>query len=98
MPPFKSETVESSLVQLGADIRVARIRQRIKLADLAERMGVSVPTARAVEQGRPTVQIGHVARALDALQMLKGLETAASAKWDVLGTAMEADRLPKTVR
>ena len=93
-----SSAISASLIKLGADIRIARKRQRIKLAELANRMGVSVPTARSVEQGRPTVQMGYYAAALEALQMLEGLEAAAEARWDVVGTTMEAERLPKTIR
>lgn len=43
---------------LGKQIRVARIERRWTLEELAERVGVSLPTIRKVERGDPTVSLG----------------------------------------
>ncbi|WP_370614359.1 helix-turn-helix domain-containing protein [Mumia sp. Pv 4-285] len=45
---------------LGLEIARARRRRRWTLQELADRVGISVSTLRAVEQGTPTVAIGIV--------------------------------------
>lgn len=91
-----SSSVQSALAKLGSDIRSARKRQRIKVSDLALRVGVSAPTMRKIERGDPTVQLGYMAQALDELQMLDGLSDIAF--YDRVGLAMEEERLPKRIQ
>jgi len=43
---------------LGASIRAARLRRNMTIREVAERVGVSMPTMRRVEAGDPTVAIG----------------------------------------
>jgi transcriptional regulator with XRE-family HTH domain len=47
-------------VLLGAQIATARLERKWKAADLAAKVGISLPTLRGVEQGAPTVGIGIV--------------------------------------
>lgn len=65
---------------------------------MAERMGVSEPTLRKIENGDPTVQFGHVAMALFILQMLDGLADLASVSNDEMGQMLEEERLPQRIR
>lgn len=90
--------VQRALRKLGADLRAARKRRPIKLATMAERMGVSAPTLRKIENGDPTVQLGHLAQALFVLQMLDGLADLASAGKDEIGQMLEEERLPQRIR
>ncbi len=90
--------VQRVLRQLGEDIRVARKRRLIKVSTMAERMGVSEPTLRKIENGDPTVQLGHLAQALFVLQMLDGLSKLASVGKDEIGQMLEEERLPKRIR
>lgn len=90
--------VQKSLRKLGGDIRAARKRRLIKVATMAERMGVSEPTLRKIENGDPSVQLGHLAQALFVLQLLDGLGELASAGNDDLGQMLEQERLPKRIR
>lgn len=90
--------VQRVLKQLGEDIRVARKRRLIKVSTMAERMGVSEPTLRKIENGDPTVQLGHLAQALFVLQMVDGLSQLASAGKDEIGQMLEEERLPKRIR
>lgn len=90
--------VQRALRKLGEDIRVARKRRLIKVSTMAERMGVSEPTLRKIENGDPTVQLGHVAQALFVLQMLEGLSELASVGRDEIGQMLEEERLPKRIR
>ncbi|MEA2191509.1 MAG: hypothetical protein QOI73_1630 [Solirubrobacteraceae bacterium] len=43
---------------LGAQVRAARLRRRMTLAELAERVGTTPPTLRKVENGDPSVGLG----------------------------------------
>lgn len=65
--------IESALSHLGARLRQARIRGGQSQALFAERIGVSVPTLRAMERGKPTAALGHWALALWALNALDDL-------------------------
>lgn len=65
--------VKKALKKLGKDIREARIRRRIPVALMAERVGISRVTLKSVEDGRPTVSMGIYATALYVLGMLDRL-------------------------
>ncbi len=54
---------------LGAGLRRARIEHQLCQAGFAERIGVSVPTYRRMEQGNAAVPIGYWIRALYLLGM-----------------------------
>lgn len=56
--------------ELGAVIRVARLRQGLTQADLASRVGVTRQWILAVEQGKRTAEIGSVLKALAALGLV----------------------------
>ena len=56
--------VERALHDLGEHLRIARKRRKDTLASFAERMHVSVPTLRKMEQGDPSVSIAVYAMAL----------------------------------
>lgn len=67
--------VKKALKKLGKDIREARIRRRIPVALMAERVGISRVTLKSVEDGRPTVSMGIYATALYVLGMLDRLSS-----------------------
>ena len=48
---------------LGAQVAAGRRRRGWTAAELAERVGVSVPTLRKVERGDPTVALGTILEA-----------------------------------
>lgn len=64
--PFE---VQASLEALGQRIAVARKERRLSQREFADMMGVGPQTVLFVEQGRPTVQIGHYARAAWLLEL-----------------------------
>ena len=52
---------------LGERIRTARMRRRLTVTEMAERMGVSRPTLNRLEQGDLAVGLGVLVRALGVL-------------------------------
>jgi len=64
---------DEALVALGVRLRQARLGRDETMQLFAQRIGVSVPTLRAMEQGASSVQIGHWVRALWALDRLPDL-------------------------
>ena len=48
----------SALRMLGDRVRVSRRERRLRAAEVAERVGVSLTTIRKVERGDPTVALG----------------------------------------
>jgi transcriptional regulator with XRE-family HTH domain len=65
--------VAEALTALGTRLRDARLKRDDTMATFAERLGVSERTVRAMEQGRPTVQIGTWVNALFILEALDSL-------------------------
>lgn len=57
------------------------------MAVFAERIGVSVPTLRAMERGTPTVQIGAWSNALWALDRLDDLASVLASRQSLLDRA-----------
>ena len=88
----------AALRELGRGIQLARRRRRVRQTDLAARMGVSVPTLRALESGTSGVSIGSLAMALLALGMLPRLGDLVDVGQDDIGLLMEIDALPKRIR
>ncbi len=52
---------------LGERIRTARLRRRLTVTEMAERMGVARPTLNRLERGDLAVGLGVVVRALGVL-------------------------------
>ncbi len=88
--------VEQILTQLGRNIRIARLRRKLRLEDLAERIGVSRYSMADVEKGKPTVAIATYVGALWALGLTEKMSTIADPDRDTEGKALENKRAPKT--
>jgi transcriptional regulator with XRE-family HTH domain len=78
MPP----SVTAALVQLGADLAVARMRRKESLKSWAKRLGVSVPTLLRLEAGEASVSLGVVATALWLIGRDGALSTLATPRED----------------
>ena len=88
--------VERILLQLGRNIHVARLRRKLRLADLAERVGVSRYVMSDIEKGKPTTAIAAYIGALWALGLAEGLRTLADPDSDTEGKALDDARAPQT--
>ncbi len=62
--------VSFSLAEMGGRIRDLRIARGESQTLFASRIGVSRPTVKAIEKGKPTVQVGHWMAACWALDCL----------------------------
>jgi transcriptional regulator with XRE-family HTH domain len=90
--------VQEALTRLGQNLRTARLRRRLRLSDLAERVGVTRFTLANVERGKPSTAIAAYAGALWALGLLDQLEAVADPAGDAEGLALERARQPQLAR
>ena len=95
--PLCPETIEA-IKLLGSKVALARRERRWTLAELAERVGVSVVTMRKVERGDPSVSLGTAfeAAALVGVPLFHHDPARRSVEGDVVHSRLAV--LPATVR
>lgn len=81
---------------VGEQIRLARLRRNLSVAQVAERATCSPLTVSRIEKGAPTVAIGIYLRVLYALQLDDDILSLA--KDDALGRALQDMNLPQRER
>jgi transcriptional regulator with XRE-family HTH domain len=79
------------MTEVGENLRLARLRRNLSVAQVAERAGISVPTLRGVERGETSVSFGAYASVLFCLGLEKDLE--AIARDDELGRKLQDAKL-----
>ena len=72
---------------MGEQIKLARLRRNLSIAQIAERATCSPLTVNRIEKGSPTVSMGIYARVLYALQLDDDLLLLA--KKDTLGRTLQ---------
>lgn len=90
--------VRRALRKLGQDIRDARLRRRIPVKIMAERVSVTPLTLSKIEKGEPQVSMASYATALFVLGFHERLSELADVRHDSLGLALEEERLPQRIR
>lgn len=90
--------VRKSLKKLGEDLRTARLRRNITVAQLAERAGVSPGTILRLENGDPGVGMGTLTLAVWLLGLNDRMMQLADETKDDLGLALEAEQRRKRAR
>ena len=80
---------------LGARLRAARMRRNMTQSQLAERVGVSVPTIGKIEDGVPATSMATMLRVLATLGMADDIDLLAAN--DHVGRAIQDSQL-KTPR
>lgn len=83
---------------LGSRIRLARMRRRISLRELAERAGVNHKTAAAVEAGSLLTGIGAYLALIWALGLERDVAKLLDPDHDDEGKQLELARTPKRAR
>ena len=81
---------------VGEQIRLARLRRNLSIAQIAERATCSPLTASRIERGVPTVSIGIYLRVLYALQLDDDILLLA--KEDAMGKVLQDLGLKKRER
>jgi transcriptional regulator with XRE-family HTH domain len=84
------------LVELGDNIKLARLRRKLSSEQVAERANISRPTLIAIEKGSPTVSIGSYLLVLQVLGLEKDL--ALVGKDDELGRKLQDARISTNER
>lgn len=95
---YVSPRAQTAIVKLGNDIQIARRKRRIRQADFAKSIGVSLGTLQRLENGEPGVSIGTVAMAFLVLGNLEQLSDALDVARDDIGLLHDEDALPRRVR
>lgn len=93
-----SPKAKPALERLGQDIRNARLRRGIAVADLAVRAGTSPSSVARLERGDPGVAIGTLADVLVVLGLLERLADLIDIRKDDLGLALVAEHGPRRGR
>ena len=86
--------VEDILSRLGNNLRIARLRRRLRIQDIADRMGASRYTVASVEKGSPGASGAAYFGVLWALGLLDDADCLADPERDEAGKTLELARLP----
>ena len=88
--------LEQKMQVVGEQIKLARLRRNLSVAQVAERATCSPLTISRIEKGAPTVAIGIYLRVLYALQLDNDILFLA--KDDELGRTLQDMNLPQRER
>jgi transcriptional regulator with XRE-family HTH domain len=89
---------KSALERLGQDVRSARLRRNMAVADLAARAGTSPSSIARLEKGDAGVAMGTFANVLIVLGLVERLADLIDVRKDDLGLALAAEHLPRRGR
>lgn len=84
-PPY---AVESAIKTLGANLRTARLRRNISLADMAAKLGVDRHVIADAERGKVTTNIAVYVGVMWAMNLLSHLDTVVDPAADEEGLAL----------
>ncbi|MFT3818946.1 MAG: helix-turn-helix domain-containing protein [Rubrivivax sp.] len=88
-PPFD---VERALVRLGANLRTARLRRNLTIAELAAKIGTGKRAVADAEKGKPSTGIAVYFALLWALGLLDQAADLAAPETDAEGNAQALAR------
>ena len=90
--------VEELLQQVGQNIRTARIRRKLTILELANRVHVDERTISRLEKGDPSINFKNLVTVLMVLGLEDSVFDLADPNADELGRALELQKYPKRVR
>ena len=91
-PPF---AVESAIRRLGGNLRTARIRRNMSIADAAGRIGTGVRAVRDAEYGKATTAASVYFALMWLYDLLPAPDALANPDADAEGKRLAAQREPK---
>lgn len=86
--------VEEAIRRLGRNLRTARLRRRLRIEDVADRIGASRFTVADLERGKVSTSMAAYAGALWALGLLPQMAVVADPDSDEEGKVLEDARRP----
>jgi transcriptional regulator with XRE-family HTH domain len=94
-PPY---AVENRLIKLGRDLRTARLRRKLTLAGVAEKIGTGVRAITDAEKGKASTRIGIYMALLWVYDLLDQAESLADPSHDAEGLRLSLSREKQRVR
>jgi transcriptional regulator with XRE-family HTH domain len=88
-PPYP---VELALKRLGANLRTARLRRNLTIAEVAEKIGTGPRPVADAEKGKPSTSVAVYLALLWAYDLLAPMEAVADPALDREGLARSAQR------
>ena len=88
-PPY---AVEQAIKRLGANLRTARLRRNLTIADVAEKIGTGPRAVSDAEHGKISTGIAVYTALLWAYDLLQPIEALADPAMDREGLALAAPR------
>ncbi len=88
-PPYP---VEEALNQLGANLRIARLRRNLTIEDVARKIGAGPRSVSNAEQGKPSTGIAVYIALLWAYDLLEPFGRVADPTLDVEGQSLSLGR------
>ena len=88
-PPFP---VEQTLKRLGANLRTARLRRNLTIAEMAEKIGTGERAVADAEKGKPSTGVAVYVAMLWALELLGQMSDLAAPERDDAGQTLALAR------
>lgn len=90
--------VTTAVQRLGENVRLARVRRRLRQEELAQACGITRKTLYALEKGAPGASVATAFTVLWKLGLLSTAAALADPDTDEHGKILEAARRPKRAR
>ncbi len=94
-PPY---AVERALKQLGSNLRTARLRRNLTIAEVAAKIGTGPRAVMSAEQGKAATGIGIYAALLWAYDLLSPLQDVADPQHDQRGLVLAGAKAKQRAR
>jgi len=93
-----SSQVNSTFVEIGAQIKTWRMIYELKAEQVAERAGISLRTLNRIESGDPSISTAAFLEVIRSLGLLETLASSLDPLNSDLGRARVDESLPKRIR
>ncbi len=89
---------EEELRMMGQNLRVARERRKLTVAELSKRLDVDRRVIDKLERGDPTVSFGALMQVLSFFGIVKGISQFLAPENDIEETILEARKFRKSLK
>ena len=95
---FMIDGVAELLQRVGENIKIARVRRRITIKELANRVHVDERTISRMEKGDRSISFKNLVTVLISLNIADSIAELAHPDHDEVGKALDIQKYPKRVR